>query len=133
MQTYTIMAGIQLVTEECYKCHIVFALPRSMQERCFRVGDSFYCPNGHPQVYRQTETDNLRHKLDQREAELEQTSERLRGALKEITNKKRVITRIKNRVYAGVCIECQRHFENLERHMKTKHNNKEELWKSQNG
>lgn len=121
MQTYKISTTIKLVTMDCYKCHVVFAIPKEMDMRCLEWGDIIYCPNGHPQVYCETENDRLRHRLDQREAELERTNQRLDGALNELVNKKRLITQMRNRIKAGVCTECHRHFENLERHMKTKH------------
>jgi hypothetical protein len=120
--TYTISTKINLVTEECYKCHIVFAIPEDLQKRAKASRDvSFYCPNGHGQSYTQSEEMRLRHQLDQREAELEHLHGKLNEALQTITTKKREITRIKNRIHNGVCPECHRHFENLERHMNTKH------------
>ena len=111
----------KLITEECYACGVVFAIPSSLNDKCRRNGATFYCPNGHGQVYAETREMKLRHQLDQREGELEMVYGRLNGALKEITVKKREATRLKNRVKAGVCTECHRHFENLQRHMESKH------------
>ena len=121
MDTIRISTNVNLVTEDCCICGIVFAVPESKIRRCEDKGEVFYCPNGHSMVYKETTIDRLRHRLEHTEAALQTTSERLDGALKEVTNKNREITRIKNRVHAGVCTECHRHFENLERHMRTKH------------
>jgi len=110
-----------LVTEECCNCHVLFAFPAEMRQRCIDTGESFYCPNGHCQSYTESTVTKLRHKLDQREAELQSTYDRLNGALKDVTNKKRQITKLKNRVKNGVCTECHRHFDDLEEHMKSCH------------
>jgi len=119
------MAKVNLVTDlkvkECPVCGIFYAVPERFDNEHQGHGGGWYCPNGHSLQYVVTEVMRLRHELDQREAELGQTSERLDGALKEVTTKKREITRLKNRVKAGVCTECHRHFENLQRHMETKH------------
>ncbi len=120
---YEITTSTKLITEECCACGVIFAMPSSLKDKYLREGGYFYCPNGHAQHYTETREMKLRHKLEQREAELERTYERLDGALKDVTGKKREITRLKNRSHAGVCIECKRHFVNLERHMKSKHSN----------
>ena len=120
-RVHTITHTLQLTTLDCSVCGIIFAIPTDLYNKYLERGGSWYCPNGHGQQFIQTEVQRLRHQLDQREAELERTYERLDGAFKEITNKQRVITRMKTRVHAGVCTECKRHFVNLERHMKTKH------------
>lgn len=121
MEKINITTKIQLTAFECSECGIVYAIPSTQYDGYLERGGSWYCPNGHSQHFVETEVNRLKHKLDQREAELERTHERLDGALKDITSKKRIITRMRNRVQAGVCTECHRHFENLERHMKTKH------------
>jgi len=110
-----------LVVKECPTCGIFYAVPSRFDSEHQERGGSWYCPNGHSLHYVETEVMRLKQVLDQREAELESVHIRLDGALQEITTKKREVTRLKNRVKAGVCIECHRHFENLERHMKTKH------------
>lgn len=120
---YAINTEVTLATEECCNCHVVFAMPKPMMEKLQKEGGDFYCPNGHRQHYTETESMRLRRKLDQRENELNKVYRELQGSLKEITNKKRQITRLKNRVHNGVCPECHRHFTNLEEHMKTQHGN----------
>lgn len=116
-----ITTSTELITETCFKCHVLFAMPKDMQERCHKLGDTFYCPNGHGQVYCESEVTRLQHLLNDREAALERARSRLNGALEEIASKKQEITRIKKRVHNGVCPECHRYFANLNRHMKTKH------------
>jgi len=42
----------------------------------------------------------------------------------DILDKTKELKTIKKRIHAGVCPHCNRHFQNVERHMKTKHNEK---------
>ncbi|KKL60252.1 hypothetical protein LCGC14_2207210 [marine sediment metagenome] len=121
MEVFNISTKIKLVTTDCANCGVVFAIPDRLDDKFREYGSTFYCPNGHTLTYGKSESMKLRHKLDQREAELERTHTRLDGALKEISNKKGQITKLRNRVQAGVCTECHRHFENLQRHMESKH------------
>lgn len=95
--TYT---GI-LAVEECYKCHITFAMPADFQRRCRDDGGTFWCPSAEARVT---------HERDQRQA-AERSASAYKGR----------VTRLKNRAAAGICPCCTRHFENLHRHMSTKH------------
>ena len=47
------IANIKMSTIECYKCHIVFAVPTEFRERQLNLCEkgSFWCPNGHEQSY----------------------------------------------------------------------------------
>jgi len=47
------VANTTLVTIECYKCHILFAIPREFNDKQLRLKErgGFSCPNGHSQVY----------------------------------------------------------------------------------
>ncbi|MBA7597110.1 hypothetical protein ES703_04105 [subsurface metagenome] len=121
MQTFQITTTVKLITMECSVCGTIFAISEEKDRRALDAGDRFCCPNGHWQVYRETEVTRLRHRLDQREAELESAYRHLDETRNDLKIKKRLVTRMEKRVHAGVCIECHRHFENLERHMKTKH------------
>jgi hypothetical protein len=52
MGTYFV-ANINMVTIECYKCHILFAVPQEFKEKQLELRESggFHCPNGHSQVF----------------------------------------------------------------------------------
>ncbi len=112
---------IDLVSEECCNCHMVFAVPADFHRRAREKGTTFYCPNGHGQSYTETEVMMLKHQLEQKDAALSDTQVRLSEALEVIGKKNTEIRRMRVRIHAGVCPDCQRHFENLERHMKSKH------------
>jgi len=47
------VANTKMVTIECYKCHILFAVPKEFYEKAKRFNEelTFYCPSGHPQHY----------------------------------------------------------------------------------
>lgn len=119
------MVKINVVTDlqvkECPVCGVSYALPRILDERHQGNGTGWYCPNGDNLVYKDTEAMRLRHQLDQTEAHLERTQGNLEGALRQVSAHKGVITKMKKRSNNGVCQECHRHFENLQRHMSSKH------------
>lgn len=131
----TVSVDVNLAIETCYRCGLVFGLPDYMQARCRRDGATFYCPNGHGQVYAEPEVDRLKQEikkakqeaarlrgyLDQTEAQLadEQGSRRL--AERRAAAARGQVTKIKKRVANGVCPCCQRTFADLARHMKGQH------------
>lgn len=116
----------RLVVEVCCKCGIAFAIPEDFQRKVRRTSESFYCPEGHQQYYPGGKSDEA--KIKELENELRRESDNAefwRG--QEAIQKRRVaaakgrVTRIKNRIANGVCPCCNRHFENVERHMKNQH------------
>jgi len=123
------------VPETCYKCAVVFGMPRVLYNTCRRDKQVFYCPNGHGQSYTTSEADDLRAKLQKQEqatAAARAEAERERRWRQEgyeerqrlecrLAAQRGVTTRIKNRVANGVCPCCNRTFVNLQRHMATKH------------
>lgn len=116
-----ISTTVKLVTEECCACGIVFAMPQQANERLRTKGGTFYCPNGHSQVYTEPDIEVLKRKLRASENRASNLEYQLNGALDDLATKKKELRSVKKRVNAGTCIHCRRHFVNLERHMKTKH------------
>jgi hypothetical protein len=114
----------------CYRCKEQFALTDDVEETLRRNHQTFHCPWGHPQhfVEGETEEQKLRREVNQlrqnkayledrrREAEEQAKKERYRA-----NGYKGHATRISKRVKAGVCICCNRTFQNLADHMATKH------------
>ena len=105
----------------CYKCSVPFWVPDIFNAERHRLGDEFYCPAGHSQVYKKSDA--------------EKEAERLRGLLNDATRRNTDLTtnltttqverdklaRKLKRVQRGVCPQCNRSFQNLARHMCTKH------------
>lgn len=91
---------------------------------------TFYCGYGHPQVFAigETEEQKLRRERDllaqriaERDDEIRRQRERAEGLDRRLAAARGVVTRIKNRVGHGVCPCCNRTFEDLARHMTSKH------------
>lgn len=123
---------IGYVTHTCCNsnCGISYAVPKTWDDEKRRDYSTMYCPNGHPQSYKQgtSNEDKLRReneRLTQNRAYLEdqirERDQKLEHELKKSTAFKGHVTRIKNRVSHGVCPCCNRTFQDLARHMATKH------------
>lgn len=118
-----------LVIQTCPECHVVHAIPAEMRDRMKTLGGSAYCPNGHSWHF--AETDNAKLKRQLKEAERTRDAARTArdAALDQADAAERSArayrghaTRLRNRAAAGVCLAgCHRHFENLARHMASKH------------
>lgn len=128
MPSATITYSTTLEAISCGECEIPFAIPVSLHKRLKETGARFYCPNGHHIRYSKTEADRLRDKLAQEEqwrksaqARLTHERDQRMAAERSASAYKGRVTRLKNRAAAGVCPCCNRHFENVERHMNTKH------------
>jgi RNA polymerase-binding transcription factor DksA len=116
---------------DCITCGSPIWGPATRKTHCLNKKgiESFYCINGHSQVYvGETESQKLQKQLDrvtkekewaeqskQRAQEAEATARRAEAIAK--GKLKAQATRIKN----GVCPCCNRSFANLHRHMSTKH------------
>ncbi|MBA7498908.1 hypothetical protein ES704_01647 [subsurface metagenome] len=116
-----ISTTVKLVTEVCCACGIVFAMPQEVNERLRTKGGTFYCPNGHSQVYTEPDIEVLRKKLLAEQQRSLQFKTQLNGALDSLNATKKELRQTKRRVNAGVCPYCRRHFTNVERHIHCKH------------
>ena len=121
MVTYQLDTRVNLTITECGGCGAYVAFTPYQYRKAQEEGETFYCSRGHARVYCETEVGRLQKALDQAQVQvstLETQKKNLEGELLTAT-KARVA--LKKRIGNGVCIECHRHFTNLERHMKTKH------------
>lgn len=116
---------------QCATCKCEFGIPEELHTAA-RAHEriNFYCPYGHSNVFRtgETEADKLRRERDrlaQRIAEKDDEIVRLSNLRHEAERSaaafKGQVTKIKNRVGHGICPCCNRTFENLSRHMHSKH------------
>jgi hypothetical protein len=117
----------QLQVTSCW-CGIRLAIPSDLFAMAKRhEGHTVFCPLGHKFVYSNTteeqlaEERRLRRSAEQRAAarlELLRQEERSHAATRgHVTRKKKQLERVKN----GVCPCCNRSFQNLARHMESKH------------
>lgn len=113
----------------CWSCGILYAAPRRFkEERLADISKSFYCPNGHATVFRKSEVDRLRERLEEEKrktAWAEQGRDSVQKRLDHTSRSRDVykgkLHAVKERIKNGVCPCCNRSFVNLKRHMATKH------------
>lgn len=114
--------------QDCINCFIKFRVPIGFTNARRKDNQSFYCPNGHAMSYQVSQLDLMRRERDrlkQQQAEYEDRLRRQREA-QEATERRLAaargqLTKLKNRASKGVCPCCNRSFENLRRHMASKH------------
>jgi hypothetical protein len=106
----------------CCSCGVEFASPLLAKRR--EDGKLFYCPNGHQQHFTDTtelrlqrELENTKRDLDWQRSQRETAEKRLIAQRGQTTKAKNKLKRVSN----GVCPCCNRTFQNLMRHMDTKH------------
>lgn len=112
----------------CCTCGTEWAMLQDVRNLRREDGKGFYCPNGHAQFFTETEVIRLKKELERKESELTRTRN-LRDSYRDQKDRaerqasaaRGQVTKIKNRVHNGVCPCCNRTFQNLARHMKTKH------------
>lgn len=112
----------------CLTCGVEILLPQGFHDQALKLREkrSFFCCNGHSQHFiGETEAERLQRELKKSRAETELAHEMrkrdLNDAGRKIAAARGEVTKIKNRVGNGVCPCCRRSFQNLMRHMKTKH------------
>lgn len=114
--------GVSFSTEICCRCAMAFAMPSDYQRRRKNDHAPFYCPNGHQQHYTgPDETSKLKSELERQSQILEVERQRSARLQAEHADVKRAHTRMRERVFNGVCPCCNRTFQDLMRHMHTEH------------
>lgn len=108
----------------CWKCNTTYFLPIALFTAAKASPSiSFYCPYGHSAHYPDglTETDKMRRRAERAEQNIEYHRNRAKQLERSVSAHKGQITKLKKRAKAGVCFCCNRTFQNLQRHMATKH------------
>jgi len=113
-----------LVVTHCW-CGIAVAIPENLHSWMGRKkGNSCYCPVGHSFVFNNTLEEQL-EKERERTSELRRqnqaTLDLLHAEERSHAATRGHLTRVKHRVHRGVCPHCHRHFEDVQRHMRSKH------------
>ncbi len=116
-----VLTTLYFDTMRCGECEVHFALEREHRNQLIRTGDDFYCPNGHCRVFRESENAQLKRQLKVAKNNRDFEMRRADTAERRARAARGQVTKIKNRVTAGVCISCKRNFANLRQHMATKH------------
>ena len=101
----------------CGECGIVFAVLGfwlGAQRASGEGGGQFWCPNGHNGVFQEPEVQRLKRLLEQEQKNHAITKQEHEQAIAETLRLQRQVARV-------ICPCCKRSFQNLLRHMKTKH------------
>lgn len=115
---------------ECWRCKEPMWMTQATYQTYKRNLQTFYCTHGHGQrfVEGKSEEQKLRDQLDEERRQRQRAEQRVAQAQDEAQHErnrangyKGHATRITKRAKAGVCPCCNRSFENLRRHMDTKH------------
>lgn len=116
---------------ECCRCKTPFSIPDELYHAAKRSPEIwFWCPYGHKQHYSEgeTEADKLRRERDRLAQQIAYKDDRIKSlseardtADRRAAAARGQVTKIKNRVGHGVCPCCNRTFENLARHINSKH------------
>lgn len=112
----------QLETTCCASCGMEFAVPVFWIKAKRDQNGSLWCPNGHSlQFNGETSDQKIARANSQREAA--ETAKRFAEGLlaAERLNHKKELERRDKRAHAGVCMQCNRTFVNVSRHMASKH------------
>lgn len=119
-----------LSVHTCANCGVTYGMTAGYEDRRREDHQSWYCPNGHSQWYPQkSDLDKAKEKAAQLERNLAYArdhaaaeSARADQASASLRTTKGHLTRLRKRAVAGTCpFGCGRHFENLERHVASKH------------
>ena len=108
----------------CGECGIVFYAPTTWVGARRDDGENkggFYCPNGHCRVWRESTLDKVRRERDRAVQEQARLSDALAAQRRATEKAEREAKRVKKRAVAALCPCCNRHFTQLDRHMKSKH------------
>ena len=104
---------IQTVGMKCGECGVFFWVAQEYHRERKEYGLSWYCPNGHERVYRESDANRLKRELKEAQAKLANTQFELMAA-------ENRIGRLEKRAKNGTCPCCHRQFVQLARHMKSK-------------
>ena len=114
---------VELVELECGNCGVVHAIPKIMHDKCYEEGGYWTCPNGHSRGFKQGrhQRDEIYRERDRLKQMLAQKDDEIKHAQRQWETAEKALKRERKRINAGVCPCCNRTFQNLKRHMETKH------------
>lgn len=104
----------------CVHCQFPFGVPDRADEHWRKSKRTFYCPQcrGSQGYYGKSEKEK---RLEEAERRLEQEQIRASDAEQKAIRMSRQYSRVRDRVKNGVCPCCNRTFDNVARHMASKH------------
>jgi len=122
--------SVELTVINCGSCGGTYAINERRRQQCHEEGSGWTCPyckaawgyfNNNENARLKKDLENERKRKEWAEqATIREREKRIAAEHRERAQKA-AKTRIKNRVGKGVCPCCARSFENLQRHMATRH------------
>jgi hypothetical protein len=143
--TWTPLAHVTLELVICAACGCPFSFPKHLVAELQKTGDTFYCPMGHQNVYKNSLAKQLaaeRKKREAAEKALADTTRKAESATaradwyerchkeervahqdtrKTLGNTRRTLTTTKKKLAAGQCPCCKERFPDLAAHMEAHH------------
>lgn len=110
----------------CPNCGVTIVMPEHLYNTRRNDHKIFFCPNGHQASFQgktktERELEEAQRQLEWARADAKRAKESRDAAQRQASAARGQVTKIKNRVGNGVCPCCNRTFQNLLRHMHTKH------------
>ena len=113
-----------LVVMHCW-CGIALAIPKDLYQHARQdAKNAVYCPLGHEFVFGNTykmQLTQAEERLAEEQRRVRATRDLLAAEERSHTATKGHLTRVRRRVEHGVCPHCNRSFQDLRRHMRSKH------------
>lgn len=106
---------------DCPACGVVFGITDEYEQRRRESGAPFYCPNQHYMSYGKSKLHKVEEARDAAEARAGQLAVDNDQLANDLLDAAKEAKRLKRRATSGVCSECHRTFQNMQRHMATKH------------
>lgn len=101
---------------------MLFAITAEFEKARRKDHKQFYCPAGCSNFYSQeNESERLRRENERLRQDQARLCDEIGAANRRADAAERSKKRIEKRVHAGVCLDCNRTFANMARHMETKH------------
>ena len=128
--SFTYSTEVELTTFNCGECGGVYAINERRRKQCQRKGTGWHCP--YCQVswgyFGDSVVDNLKRELrearDRMDFERRRAQREAEGA-RRLEYKRRAavgkLTKIQNKIARGECPCCGKRFQNLLKHLQTKH------------
>lgn len=110
-----------MTTTSCCNCGIEFGVPQHFLDARRADAKDFHCPNGHVLSFAETEADKMRRERDRAKQQIAQRDDEITALRRQVEAEQRKAKRVQKRIHAGVCPCCNRTFQNVARHMATKH------------
>lgn len=119
VQVYT---SVSLEPVTCYSCGAIFGMDSDFHQNRKNDHKIFYCPNGHGQHFTgESQAEKYKRLLETERTRVQWERDQREATERSLAAQKGQVTKLKKRVGKGVCPCCNRHFENVERHMASKH------------